>query len=130
MNKFLKYLLLAMMVKTSGALAQDQLHNPFAKTKKIQEQLQQLPLSAIEPNGWLRQQLQQNMSGFTGNLDSLVTDLIIEDSVGVACRAFLQDSHRSRMRRCPRMTLIDVPSMFGSTPRSIRRGKLATALLV
>lgn len=81
MNKFLKYLLLAMMVKTSGALAQDQLHNPFAKTKKIQEQLQQLPLSAIEPNGWLRQQLQQNMSGFTGNLDSLVTDLIIEDDI-------------------------------------------------
>ncbi|WP_164849887.1 beta-L-arabinofuranosidase domain-containing protein [Mucilaginibacter limnophilus] len=53
----------------------------FAKVKPIAEKYQILPLNAVKPTGWLKQQVQDNLDGFTGHLDSLVPDLILKDDI-------------------------------------------------
>jgi uncharacterized protein len=53
----------------------------FSKVKPVRSQLQQLPLYEVTPGGWLRDELRKNLSGFTGNLDSLVPDLILKDDI-------------------------------------------------
>lgn len=45
------------------------------------ERFQPLPLGAVTPTGWLREQLLMNMSSFTGHLDQLVPDLITHDEI-------------------------------------------------
>jgi DUF1680 family protein len=57
------------------------LDDPYQKIKSIPETFQALPFSAITPTGWLKEQVENNLSGFTGHLDSLVPDLIIEDDI-------------------------------------------------
>jgi DUF1680 family protein len=63
------------------AYGQDSTGNPFAQIRIIPENLSPLPLSAIRPTGWLKIQLQENLSGFTGHLDELVPDLIRKDDI-------------------------------------------------
>ncbi|WP_212744272.1 hypothetical protein [Maribacter sp. ACAM166] len=36
----------------------------------------ELPLGAIKPNGWLREQLQVMASGMTGNLDNIYPEVV------------------------------------------------------
>lgn len=55
--------------------------NPFEKIKTIPEKLQPLSFGEIKPTGWLLKQIQENLNGFTGHLDSLVPDLIIKDDI-------------------------------------------------
>ncbi len=55
--------------------------DPFQQQQPIKEAYQPLPFSAVKPQGWLLQQLQQNLAGFTGHLDSLVPDLILKDDI-------------------------------------------------
>ncbi|MCU0374116.1 MAG: hypothetical protein MUF24_02310, partial [Chitinophagaceae bacterium] len=40
-----------------------------------------LPLGEIKAGGWLKKQIEQNLNGFTGNLDSLAPDLLIDDDI-------------------------------------------------
>jgi DUF1680 family protein len=61
--------------------AQMAVKNPYLKIKSIKPKLQPLPLHDIIPSGWLQKELQKNMAGFTGHLDSLVPDLILNDDI-------------------------------------------------
>jgi hypothetical protein len=42
---------------------------------------QPLPLGAITPRGWLRDQLRANLDGITGHLDQLVPELVVHDDI-------------------------------------------------
>lgn len=53
----------------------------FEKIKPIPEKLQPLSFGSVKPTGWLKQQLAENLNGFTGYLDSLAPDLIIKDGI-------------------------------------------------
>jgi DUF1680 family protein len=44
--------------------------------EKQAEKYQILPFGSIKPTGWLKEQMQQDVDGFVGNLDKLVPDLI------------------------------------------------------
>ncbi|PZR28444.1 MAG: hypothetical protein DI535_06075 [Citrobacter freundii] len=54
---------------------------PDSKAGPVPERFQPLPLGAIKPTGWLRDQLSKDLAGFTGHLDSLVPDLILKDDI-------------------------------------------------
>ncbi|MFN5134800.1 MAG: beta-L-arabinofuranosidase domain-containing protein [Chitinophagaceae bacterium] len=53
----------------------------FKKIKPLQPKLQTLPLNEVKPLGWLQSELQKNLNGFTGNLDTLAPDLILHDDI-------------------------------------------------
>jgi len=53
----------------------------FKKIKTIRSKLQLLPLNDVKPLGWLQEEMQKNLNGFTGNLDLLVPDLIVNDDI-------------------------------------------------
>ncbi|NTS42189.1 glycoside hydrolase family 127 protein [Flavisolibacter sp. BT320] len=52
----------------------------------LTETFQTLPTGDIKPTGWIQRQLRQNLDGFTGYLDSLVPDLILNDDIYGAAR--------------------------------------------
>ena len=49
-----------------------------AQTVLKNEQFQYLPFGAIQPAGWIKKQMQKDMNGFVGHLDSLVPTLIYD----------------------------------------------------
>ncbi|MBS1491775.1 MAG: glycoside hydrolase family 127 protein [Bacteroidetes bacterium] len=49
--------------------------------KTISEEYTILPITSVKPEGWLREQIQKNLDGFTGRLDTLVPALILEDQI-------------------------------------------------
>ncbi len=55
--------------------------SPYKKGKAIPEMYRVLPLGEVKPTGWIREQIQQNLQGFTGHLDSLAPDLILADDI-------------------------------------------------
>jgi uncharacterized protein len=55
--------------------------DPYAKIKTIDEKLTVFPFSEISPKGWIKEQIQENLDGFTGHLDSLAPDLIVKDDI-------------------------------------------------
>jgi DUF1680 family protein len=55
--------------------------SPFRKVKGIPEKYSVLPLGAVRPEGWLREQIMENLNGFTGYLDSLAPDLLVNDDI-------------------------------------------------
>ena len=55
--------------------------DPFALLTRRPESLTPLPFGAIRPEGWLESQIRSNLTGFTGHLDSLAPDLIINDDI-------------------------------------------------
>ncbi len=55
--------------------------NAFQKTGGIPETFQPLPFFEILPTGWIKEQVQENLNGFTGHLDSLAPDLILRDDI-------------------------------------------------
>ncbi|HVZ97943.1 MAG TPA: beta-L-arabinofuranosidase domain-containing protein [Chitinophagaceae bacterium] len=55
--------------------------DPFKKINPLQEKLQPLPFSEIKPTGWLKDEIEKNLAGFTGHLDSLVPSLMIDDDI-------------------------------------------------
>ena len=61
-----------------GAKAQDSV---FAKTRRLPETLRPLPFGAVRPGGWLKAQIQANLDGFTGHLDSLAPGLVVRDDI-------------------------------------------------
>ncbi len=54
--------------------------------RPLTETFQTLPTGDIKPTGWIQRQLRQNLDGFTGYLDSLVPDLILNDDIYGAAR--------------------------------------------
>jgi DUF1680 family protein len=58
-----------------------QSNSTFKKVKAIPEKYQVLPLGEVKPGGWLKEQIQENLNGFTGHLDSLAPDLILNDDI-------------------------------------------------
>jgi uncharacterized protein len=61
--------------------AQMQDRDPFKKIRPVSQALQPLPLNEVKPKGWIREELRKNIDGFTGHLDSLVPDLILNDDI-------------------------------------------------
>lgn len=55
--------------------------DPYKKIKIIPEKLELLPFGDIKPAGWLKAQVEENLDGFVGHLDSLVPGLVIEDDI-------------------------------------------------
>lgn len=53
----------------------------FKKLKVIPEKYQILPLGEVNPTGWIKDQIRENLNGFTGHLDSLAPDLILNDDI-------------------------------------------------
>lgn len=53
----------------------------FRKVKPLKESWQSLRFSEIKPEGWLKKQVDDNLKGFVGHLDSLVPDLILKDDI-------------------------------------------------
>ena len=60
---------------------QQNIEQPFKKIKSIPETFQPLPFSSIKPRGWLYEEIEKSLDGFTGHLDSLVPSLIIDDDI-------------------------------------------------
>jgi uncharacterized protein len=50
-------------------------------TGSIEPSMQPLTFGAIKPDGWLKKEIQRNLNGFTGYLDSLAPDLILKDDI-------------------------------------------------
>ena len=75
----LAWALSLIMITAIQSNAQD--NNPFQKTKSIRETFQVLPLFEVVPLGWIKEQITENLHGFTGHLDSLVPDLILADDI-------------------------------------------------
>ena len=76
---FLLGTILGLMYMNQESYAQTQ--TSFQKKGGLKEQYQILPLGEVRPTGWISAQIQENLSGFTGNLDQLVPDLIVQDDI-------------------------------------------------
>lgn len=55
--------------------------DPYAKISPFVEKMEILPFGAVTPTGWIKSQIEHNLDGFTGHLDSLVPELIIQDDI-------------------------------------------------
>jgi DUF1680 family protein len=55
--------------------------DPFQKIKAIPETFEALPFSSVKPTGWLKEEIQKSLDGFTGHLDSLVPALVVKDDI-------------------------------------------------
>ena len=69
----------ALLLDPGSCEAQD--NNAFQKTGSIPEAFRPLPFFEIIATGWIKDQVQSNLDGFTGHLDSLVPDLILADDI-------------------------------------------------
>src|SRR6185312_15483963 len=55
--------------------------SPFAIDGRRAETFSPLPFGAVRPEGWLKDQIRENLRGFTGHLDSLAPGLILRDQI-------------------------------------------------
>lgn len=55
--------------------------SPFQQVAALEEAYQPLTLTEIRPEGWIKQQIRENLDGFVGRLDTLVPALIMEDKI-------------------------------------------------
>lgn len=79
MNKFLVfYCLLAFFACKQSA---DPSSQSAADAGFMEPAMEPLPFGSVLPEGWLKAEIQRNLSGFTGHLDSLVPDLILNDDI-------------------------------------------------
>lgn len=69
--------LLLLELTGSVCLAQQ----PFEKINGVPEKYKVLPLGEVKPEGWLKEQIQENQRGFTGYLDSLAPELLVDDDI-------------------------------------------------
>ena len=56
-------------------------NDPYKKLAPVSEKMTLLPFNSVKPAGWIKEQIQENLDGFTGNLDSLAPDLIVKDDI-------------------------------------------------
>jgi uncharacterized protein len=74
-------LLYALLLVWPASKAVSQQAGPYQKIKPLAEKYQPFSFGQIKPAGWLKEQVKQNLDGFTGRLDSLVPDLILRDDI-------------------------------------------------
>ncbi len=79
-NTLLFFLSISLIFSTA-VYCQQNPKEPFKKIKSIPETFRPLFFSEIKPTGWLKEQIENNLNGFTGHLDSLVPDLILKDDI-------------------------------------------------
>jgi len=72
-------LLTCILMATLHSAAQDS--KAFEKKAGIPEKFHTQEFSRVRPSGWIKEQIQSNLDGFTGHLDSLVPGLILEDDI-------------------------------------------------
>jgi uncharacterized protein len=73
------WLLVGALLLASSTTAQQT--DPFKKINAIPEKQQLLLFGEIKPAGWLKEQIQKDLDGFVGHLDSLAPELIIKDDI-------------------------------------------------
>jgi DUF1680 family protein len=73
------FIICNILMSVSRSEAQE--NRAFQKTGSIPESFSLLSFSEVKPLGWIKEQIQDNLNGFTGHLDSLVPDLIIRDDI-------------------------------------------------
>ena len=81
MKKVSGFTFLLFISFTVSEVCSCQTTDPFKKIKGISESFQAIRFSEIKPTGWLKEQIENNLNGFTGHLDSLVPDLILKDDI-------------------------------------------------
>ena len=74
-------LLIFFLALMSPVVSPAQQNKAFRKSAGVPETFQPLPFSEVSPLGWIREQIVENLEGFTGHLDSLVPALIIYDDI-------------------------------------------------
>jgi len=67
--------------------------DPFKITNLILPKYESLYFGKVLPSGWLKEQIKQNLAGFTGHLDSLVPALILEDDIYGRDRHYTPDQY-------------------------------------
>ena len=72
---------LANFIFSQSTYAQQSIDKPYEKVTPISETFQALPFSSIKPKGWLKEEIEKDLNGFTGHLDSLVPALVIDDDI-------------------------------------------------
>lgn len=80
-NKFLVVFFPALSVCLFNNGYSQNTADPFKKIKPLTERFEPISFSAIKPTGWLKKEIEKNLSGFTGHLDSLVPSLMIDDDI-------------------------------------------------
>jgi DUF1680 family protein len=53
----------------------------LTESMNIKEKFEYLYFGEVRPEGWIRQQMDRDLHGFTGHLDELVPDLIVDDRI-------------------------------------------------
>jgi uncharacterized protein len=82
MKNLLKVIFISVIFLSGCATKTSKKNNaPYDKVGALEESYKVLPITEIKPEGWLKEQLQENLDGFTGNLDLLVPDLIVKDDI-------------------------------------------------
>lgn len=69
-------------INSLPAEAQSEKHDVYIVVNPQKQKFEPLPFGAIKPLGWLKNQMQQDMDGFVGNLDKLVPDLMADKIYG------------------------------------------------
>jgi hypothetical protein len=68
--------ILALLTVALSAFAEESVAPVFNRSPLIEKPYSELPLGAIEPQGWLRKQLEIMASGMTGHLDELYPEVV------------------------------------------------------
>lgn len=80
--KYVAYtILIAALLIGCESKKQTKVNSPFTKVEAIPEKYQMIPINEIKPEGWIKEQIQENLEGYTGRLDTLVPKLIMEDQI-------------------------------------------------
>lgn len=55
--------------------------SPYEKVAMLETRYKPLSITEVKPEGWIKEQIRENLDGFIGHLDSLVPSLIMEDKI-------------------------------------------------
>jgi uncharacterized protein len=80
-TSFICLILLVSAILTAALRCEAQDNSAFRKTAPLKEAFEPLPFFTVLPAGWIKDEIQSNLDGFTGHLDSLVPDLILTDDI-------------------------------------------------
>lgn len=73
--------LIALLLVGCGGKTAVEVTSPYQKVESPGEAYMPLPINEIKPEGWLLDQIRENLDGFTGRLDTLVPSLILNDRI-------------------------------------------------
>lgn len=73
--------LIALLLVGCGGKTSVEVTSPYQKVESLEEAYVPLPINAVRPEGWLLEQIRENLNGFTGRLDTLVPSLIMDDKI-------------------------------------------------